>query len=428
MNKKNILLSAIALVFFVSITLVIINHKGNKRHKVNPAFKQYISAFTAGIISTESSIKIRLATDFNDTTAIQAKKFSELFSFSPSLKGEVTWIDSRTIQFKPSKKLPAGETFEGKFYISKILDVPDSLRTFEFDFQTIKQAIEVETENLKPYENQDEKMNKLTGVLRTADVANSKDVEKILMSIQKNENLKISWIHDEDRKTHHFQVDSVERKDKAYFLELKWNGNIIDCDQKGNIDVEVPAIEDYRLVSAKVVSSSDQCLVLQFTDLIQSDQVLDGLIKVGDLMNLKYIVEDNEIRVYPESKQSGKLLVTIEPSIKNVKGKSLSKKVAREVIFEDVKPAIRLLGKGVIIPRSNGLIFPFEAVNLKAVDVKIIKIYENNITQFLQVNDLNGESELRRVGKMVLKKTVSLISKDIVNYGKWNKWGFIFRS
>ncbi|NVO03395.1 MAG: hypothetical protein HXX09_11910 [Bacteroidetes bacterium] len=422
MNKKNILLSAIALVFFVSITLVIINHKGNKRHKVNPAFKQYISAFTAGIISTESSIKIRLATDFNDTTAIQAKKFSELFSFSPSLKGEVSWIDSRTIQFKPSKKLPAGETFEGKFYISKILDVPDSLRTFEFDFQTIKQAIEVETENLKPYENQDEKMNKLTGVLRTADVANSKDVEKALMAIQKSENLKISWIHDEDRKTHHFQVDSIERKDKAYFLELKWNGNNIDCDQKGNIDVEVPAIEDYRLVSAKVVSSPDQCLVLQFTDLIQPDQVLDGLIKVGDLMNLKYIIEDNEIRVYPESKQSGKLLVTIEPSIKNVKGKSLSKKVAREVIFEDVKPAIRLLGKGVIIPRSNGLIFPFEAVNLKAVDVKIIKIYENNITQFLQVNDLNGESELRRVGKMVLKKTVSLISKDIVNYGKWNKF------
>ena len=38
------------------------------------------------------------------------------------------------------------------------------------------------------------------------------------------------------------------------------------------------------------------------------------------------------------------------------------------------------------------------------VDVRIVKIYENNIPQFLQVNNLEGESELTRVGRVVLKK------------------------
>ena len=57
-------------------------------------------------------------------------------------------------------------------------------------------------------------------------------------------------------------------------------------------------------------------------------------------------------------------------------------------MFEEMKPAVELIGKGVILPNSNGLIFPFKAVSLKAIDLKILKIYENNIPQFLQINNL----------------------------------------
>ena len=38
--------------------------------------------------------------------------------------------------------------------------------------------------------------------------------------------------------------------------------------------------------------------------------------------------------------------------------------------------------------------------------------FEKNILQFLQVNDLNGNSELARVGRVVLKKTMPLTSLD----------------
>jgi len=65
-------------------------------------------------------------------------------------------------------------------------------------------------------------------------------------------------------------------------------------------------------------------------------------------------------------------------------------------------------------------LLPFEAVNLKALDIKVVRIYENNMLQFLQVNDLDGQSELARVGRLVLKKTIPLT--HVVDYGKWNRF------
>ncbi|MBA4056903.1 MAG: hypothetical protein C0490_19470, partial [Marivirga sp.] len=65
---------------------------------------------------------------------------------------------------------------------------------------------------------------------------------------------------------------------------------------------------------------------------------------------------------------------------------------------------------------------PFEAVNLKSVDVEVIKIFEKNVIQFFQVNDYEGGAELRRVGKPVLKKTVPLENSGVTDLGKWNRF------
>jgi len=69
---------------------------------------------------------------------------------------------------------------------------------------------------------------------------------------------------------------------------------------------------------------------------------------------------------------------------------------------------VKLTGKGIILPSSKGLIFPFEAINLNAVDVRVIKIFENNVGYFLQVNRLDGNYELKRAGRLVHKETVTL--------------------
>ncbi|MBP6312289.1 MAG: hypothetical protein KA408_08490 [Flavobacteriales bacterium] len=108
--------------------------------------------------------------------------------------------------------------------------------------------------------------------------------------------------------------------------------------------------------------------------------------------------------------------------MKNVNGKELGKDVTVELTFEELKPAVRMVGKGVNLPSGEGMVMPFEAVNLSAVDVRVVRIYESNVSQFLQVNALDGERELARVGRLIARKTVALKTTDAPDLGRWNKF------
>ena len=42
------------------------------------------------------------------------------------------------------------------------------------------------------------------------------------------------------------------------------------------------------------------------------------------------------------------------------------------------------------------------------MNVTVVRIFSGNVPQFLQVNSLEGDREIQRVGRPVLRKTVSL--------------------
>src|SRR5690606_17956856 len=88
--------------------------------------------------------------------------------------------------------------------------------------------------------------------------------------------------------------------------------------------------------------------------------------------------------------------------------------------FHEAKPMLRMKGTGSILPNSQGLIFPFEAVGLKSVSVRVIKIYENNIHNFLQINNLNGDDALHRFGKVVAEKKFQLDDNKSVDLKQWS--------
>ena len=88
--------------------------------------------------------------------------------------------------------------------------------------------------------------------------------------------------------------------------------------------------------------------------------------------------------------------------------------------FTNAEPKLRLLGKGVIVPQSESMIFPFEAISLNAVDVRIIQIFKDNVAQFFQENQIDGDDNLKQVGRLVYEKKVDLYSDEPINYNNWN--------
>jgi uncharacterized protein YfaS (alpha-2-macroglobulin family) len=124
----------------------------------------------------------------------------------------------------------------------------------------------------------------------------------------------------------------------------------------------------------KVEQSSSQNVVIQFSDPLNEKQNLAGLISISDVGTLDFEVRDNEIRVFPPARQTGSKTLTIESGVRNILDYRLKEGGTFDVVFEQLNPAVRFTGKGTILPSSDGLILPFEAVNLKTVDVQIVKI------------------------------------------------------
>jgi len=388
--------------------------------QVNPAFREYIQAFTTGIISTHSVIKVRLADDFADTATFNMPVAETFFRFKPALQGKTYWTDSRTIEFHPDGPLPQDRIFTVSFFLSKLITVPDSLKTLLFQVQTMKQEVAVSVENHKAYSHSDLSREFLTGILKTADVADDQQVEKVLKATQGGRDLPVCWSHDPKNRSHLFQVDSIYRGKTASDVKLQWDGSPIQSETEGELRVEIPALNDFKILNVLSYPAEQPCLRVQFSDPLDPSQDLDGLFRVGKLQNLRYSADDNLLWIYLPEMQEEKSKLTFEPSIKNVRGQELGKRILLDVQIENASPNLRFVGDGVILPSSNGMLLPFEAVNLSAVDIKVVRIFEKNILQFLQVNELSGNSELARVGRIVLKQSIPL--NGVADRGRWNRF------
>ncbi|HTJ49472.1 MAG TPA: MG2 domain-containing protein, partial [Cyclobacteriaceae bacterium] len=389
---------------------------------INPAFGEYITSYTAGVVPSATSVRIILAQDVADSTVIGQESSVKLFSLSPSVSGKTTWLDKRTVEFKPESRLTSGQIYSVTFYLSKLMKVPDELSTFEYTFQVIPQNFEVSIENIKPYVKTELTRQKVEGILSTTDFAEDAHVEETLTAEQEGKSLKVSWTHAGEGKQHHFVIEDVSRKEKASAVKLTVKGSPIGIDRNEDRDVEIPSLSDFKVTNAKVVQNPNQYVVLQFSDPLKEKQNLQGLIRIGDLTSVDFDIHDNEIWVYPSARQNGSRTVYIEAGISNILDFKMKNATTIDVEFEQVKPAVRFTGKGSILPSTDGLILPFEAVNLNAVDVKIMKVFENNILQFLQVNNVDGEYEMRRVGKQITNKTIQLASTGVTDLGRWNRF------
>jgi alpha-2-macroglobulin len=384
---------------------------------INPAFGEYISSYTAGIVNSGTTIRIVLAKNASDSSV------TKLFTFSPSIPGEAVWLDGRTVEFRPEGRLTSGQVYQAQFSLGKVIEaIPADLRSFEYTFQVIPQNFEVSVVNLKPYVKTDLKRQQIEGNLNTADFAEAEKVEKMLSAQQEGKSLRLTWTHSPEGKQHNFIVEDVARKESASTVELKASGSPLGIEQSANEEVEVPALGDFKVTKAWVEQGSTQTVVIQFSDPLNEGQNLEGLVSLTELQDLDFEIKDNEIRVYPPVRQTGSRTLGIQPGVRNILNYRMSEEFTFDLAFEQLNPLVRFTGNGNILPGSDGMVLPFEAVNLKAVDVKITKIYESNVLQFLQVNNLDGNQEMRRVAKSLVKKKVSLENSGVTDLGKWNRF------
>ena len=369
-------------------------------------FSQYIHAYTSGIISKKSVFRIQLAADAPSPHSVNETIQEPLFSFSPSVKGNAYWADARTIEFKPAEDLTPNELYTAEFNLGKVIEVPSKFKIFNFSAEVIKPSFQVEEDGLQ---STDEITMTFSGKVTTADVEDSKIVEKLVAVSYDNKNATLLWQHNEENREHRFFAEGIQRKKTAGKLLLKWSGDALNAPINDQREIEIPAIGDFKVTRVRAMQDNGQYVLVQFSEPLLARQPFEGLVAWSGVDNLSYSVNGCELKIFTDKALDESYTLTIYEGIENLWRRKLNKSFTASVVFENLLPSVKIHGKGVILPAADGkLILPFEAVNLKAVDISIIKIYENNMAAFLHSGNIASHSNLREFARPLAQATIKL--------------------
>ncbi len=385
---------------------------------------RYISAYTGGAIGRGDAVVVRFSRPAVGREQVGRPVSSGVLSVSPSIAGEAIWQDEYTLRLTPKEPLPYGKRYAAEVSLKRLFgEVSEAAETFRFSFLVRPLAFEVEVDGLRTEGN----AQQVVGRLRTSEPVEAAAVEQMLGARQEGTTLPIRWTHSTDGRTHEFAAQNVARSAVRSKVELRWNGKPLQLPEKsGTYAVTVPEQGTFTLLSARVIQEAEPYVLLNFSDPVSADAPLEGLIHFRDpSVNLRLAVGGNFVRVYTTPPLNGLQHLIVERGLRSTGGALLEGRSEWPLDFGSLHPAVRLVGRGAVVPKNDDgqVLFPFEAVGLRAVDVEIFKVFQNNIVQFLQVNDLEGDAELERVGKIIHQQKVALLELNPeANSQNWQRY------
>ena len=397
--------------------------KSNQKDIIPSAeYAPYVNAYTGGVISQNSTIRIELTQDQPMVDLNQELKDNP-FSFSPSLKGKTYWVSNNIIEFVPEEgALKPGAFYEGTFRLGDFVDVGKKLEEFNFSFRVQERNFSIHTDPITVTATQPDQVT-VTGEIRFSDVVKKEEVEKMLTAgSEKNKSYPVEITQTDHPTRYVFSISQITREAEDYQLEITAKGNPAGIDRTQNESILIPAKNSFRFLSAVRIDQPENGIEIIFSDPVSNTQDLKGLIDVPEVSSSIFQIKENKVFVYFEAGKLNKLTLNIHEGIRNSQDKPLG--TSHSISFSELnlKPQVEMATSAAILPDSKSLIIPFRAVNLYAVDLSVIRIFENNVLMFMQNNSLSSANELRRSGRLVYKKTLWLAKDSSKDVHRWEDY------
>ena len=423
LTKTTRSISATGLLLLIMMTVGLYSCTRTQKDIIPSAdYAPYVNAYTGGVISQNSTIRIELTHD-QPMVDLNSELKNNPFSFSPSLKGKAYWVSNNTIEFVPEEgTLKPGTLYEGTFQLGDFIEVDKKLKEFNFSFRVQERNFTLQLESLPITATQPDEIN-IKGEIRFSDVVKKEEVEKMLTASDGKKSYPVEVTATDNLTRYQFNIRQIPREADDYPLTITANGNPAGIDRKQSEEVLIPAKDCFRFMSAERIEQPENGIEIVFSAPLSTTQDLKGLIEIPEVSSSIFQISENRIFIYFEANTQNKLTLNIHEGVKDSQGKALG--TSHTISFSEVslKPQVEMSTSAAILPDSKSLIIPFRAVNLYAVDLSVIRIFENNVLMFMQTNSLASANELRRSGRLVYKKTLWLAkdaSKDIHHWGDYS--------
>jgi uncharacterized protein YfaS (alpha-2-macroglobulin family) len=364
------------------------------------SYNPCVKSFTRGTISRFAPVYLIFAEDAPPEKT-QEGGLGKYFSIKPEVKGEFSFDDAHTVVFRPAVSFERNTEYRITADLSPWFTTRQGERYFSFRFSTCPPALHVEQEAFGV--GDDETGFELTYTLRTPDKETPETLESLVRVSEKTE---IRWQHAPDGKKHTLALGRVPARAKSYELELSAKPNKLGLKEGRLLTTRIPAAGEFAVYETRFVGEPERYVEVVFTEKLDEAQQLRGLAYLVGSENETLASEGNTLRLYPGKDLAGPTQVFLSAGVRSGKGQTLGRDLTEVVDVADALPAVRFAGEGNIIPQSAELNLPFQAIYLRGVVARVIRIYENNVGQFMQSNDLSGDYGLAAVGRLEARKTI----------------------
>ena len=354
---------------------------------------------------------------FNQESLISLDK---AVSLTPAVEGE--WKiseDNRTAIFTPAKPYKQNLKLTLKADCKKLFGSEAASRYYEHNFYVSAPSYSVNFDEIRFNETEDSYC--LSGNVVTDIPVTEAEVSSVLSAKIGKKAQTVEWTQSSISNRWDFTVKDLALSDHERTLDLKWTGKALGLSSKqdklyaGKKAIIIPGRSEFSILD--VNTSKPNIIVVSFSKALDSAQDIASFITSRDAKGsragkITATVRGNILTVFNDANFNGVETVAFEKGIKSSDGLYLSYGSSVRLSDNWEVPEVKFMSDNVILPTSQGSVFPIQTKNLTGVIVQVYQIYDRNMIQFLQSNDLEETYELGRVGEPVYEKTLSWIWND----------------
>ncbi len=386
----------------------------------DPAFEPYIESFTSGTVAADAAISIRFTFPL-DSALVKKLQTTDLLTSRPRIKGNLSWPDTYTLVFKPEKNLEEGRVYLFILHLDRLITVPKELRQFKFGIRVMEQGFQLTQWMIHAFDNQGTTRYYVTGEVRSANPTEATLLNKSLELKVAGRVMPLHWEAGASGRIFTFSSDTFGQPTSSSKIELQVKRDNLYIPKEQGKEV-IWGGEEPGPLQWRMYFGNENYLWLAFSEPLDPRQNLTGLILLDGVAPRRYLIRENQLFCYFEKDFTGGRRIEIFPGIKTSRGGQASHQQIIQIEGIFPKPALKWLQSGNILPTAGSVNLPFAAVGLKAVDVKVIRILEQNVKVFLQDNDISSGYDMRKVGKVVARKTINLSANTTADPSRWETY------
>lgn len=375
-----------------------------------------VKAYTGGTVTDGIPVRIEFAAPVQGIVP-GTEADARLFSFSPALKGSAIWSAPDVLEFIPDGYKP-GTSYKATLQLGKIAGLDDAgMKKFDFSFYSASREASITAGTVAiTADNPD--YAAIYGRIDFSCEVPEEDVAKMLSCNSGGREIGLRITGNTGWNSYGFVASPIARGENGSSVSLVFDGKASGFGRKVTENVSIPAKDRFLVVDALQHHGRDPYIEVRFSEPLMPDLNPDGLFVLEGAGRYYTKIRDNCASIFYEN-GNREISLTVASGVSAISGQRLGTDYCKVFRKNDIDPAVEIPMKGNILPDADNLLLPFRSVNLSAVDISVVKIFESNVLMFLQSNELDESSELRRSGRIVYKNRIRLDTDPGKDLHKW---------